>query len=302
MDPEKKNIALVLSSGGARGLAHIGVIDELTKDGFQISAISGSSIGAVIGAFYACGKLEEYAEWVCKLDRLDVFKLIDFTFSSNGFIRGERVFKTLQEFIPDCHLEDLNIPFAAVATDLKNKKEIVMTKGSMYDAIKASIAIPTVIKPQKYGNLELIDGGVTNPIPVDKVKRIGNDQLVVVNVNAKIPYRLPFENKEIAKKEELKYLRKIRDFKLNWSRLLPNNSEIKEPIEKLGYFELLNRSIDLMQDKMTDLILEHFKPDLKVEVSRDAASTFEFYKAKEMIELGRMAYREAFKSERAKAS
>lgn len=295
MEQAQKKAALVLSSGGARGLAHIGVIEAMLEDDYEISSISGSSMGALIGAFYACGKMEEYKEWVCKLDRMDVFKLIDFTFSTSGFIRGERVFKTLQEFIPDCQLEDLSIPFSAVATDLKNKREVVMTSGSMYAAIKASIAIPTVIKPQKYNELELIDGGVTNPVPVDKVKRQPGDHLVVVNVNATIPYKTPFKNKEIAKKEEQKYLKKIMEFKVNWSRLLPSNSEVKEPIEKLGYFELLNRSIDLMQDKMTTLILEHYRPDIQVDISRDAANTFEFYKAEEMIEMGKKAYKKAKK-------
>jgi NTE family protein len=287
---EKPKVALVLSSGGARGLAHIGVIEELEKEGFEISSIAGSSMGAIVGAFYACGKLYEYRDWVCKLDRLDVFKLIDFTFSTNGFIRGEKVFKTLKEFIPDHQIEDLPVPFCAIATDLNEKKEVVMKSGSMFEAIKASVAIPTVIKPQKYGDMELIDGGVMNPIPVDKVERTQGDILVVVNANAKIPYKTPFRNKEFVKKEEQKYLKMITEFKVNWSRLLPGNTDVKEPIEKLGYFELLNRSIDLMQDKMTDLILTHHKPEILVKVSRDAASTFEFYKAKEMIEMGRKAF------------
>lgn len=291
MSKERQKVSLVLSSGGARGLAHVGVIEELEKNGFEIVSISGSSMGALVGGFYACGKLDTYKEWALKLDRIDVFKLIDFTFSVQGFIRGEKVFKALEDIIPDCQIEDMRIPFCAVATDIKAKKDVAISSGSMYKAIKASVAIPTVVKPQVYDGVELIDGGVTNPIPIDKVTRQEGDILVVVDVNSNIPYKKPVANK---KKEEIEaekasYLSKIESFKAAWGKLLPGAST---PTEKLGYFELLSRSIDLMQDKMTALIMEHYKPEIKVNVSRDAASTFEFYKAGELIELGRLSFQE----------
>ncbi|MGI9543058.1 MAG: patatin-like phospholipase family protein [Cyclobacteriaceae bacterium] len=137
-----KSIALVLSSGGARGVAQIGVIEELENRGIKINAIAGSSMGALIGGLYAAGKLPIYKEWVCRMTRMDVFDLVDFTFSTQGFIRGDRVFKEMKKLIDDCNIEDLDIPFAAVASNLKNHQEIVFTKGSLYRALRASMAIP----------------------------------------------------------------------------------------------------------------------------------------------------------------
>lgn len=299
MSEKKQKVALVLSSGGARGLAHIGVIESLEENGFEISSIAGSSVGALIGGFYACGMLDVYKKWAMQLDRLDVFKLIDFTFSVQGFIRGEKAFKTLEDMIPDCKIEDMNIPFCAVATNLKEKKDVSLTTGSMYKAIKASVAIPTVIKPQIYDNIELIDGGVTNPIPIDKVKRHKGDILVVSDVNAATAYRPPKKSKERQELEIETYRSKIESFKNTWSKLLPGNSS---PKEKLGYFELLNRSIDLMQDRVATLIMQHYKPDITVSISRDAANTFEFYKAKDLIEVGRLRFSESYQQYEKKAA
>lgn len=285
-----QKVALVLSSGGARGLAHIGVIESLLENGYEISSIAGSSIGAVVGSFYAAGKLPEYKEWVCHLERLDVFNLIDFTFSVQGFIKGEKVFKALEKIVPDQKIEDMNIPFAAVTTDIKNKREKVFTSGSMYDAVKASVAIPTVIRPVKLNGIEYIDGGVTNPIPVDHVKRTKGDFLVVSNVSAITPYKSPFKKTEEAKKESESYNSRIQTFLSDWGKKLPGSSPIEK---KLGFFDILNESIDLMQDKMTSLMLEKHKPDLLINVSREACGTFEFYKAKELIEAGKQAFKAA---------
>jgi len=296
---KKKKVALVLSSGGARGLSHIGVIEGLEAHGYEITSISGSSMGALIGGFYACGKLQDYKKWAINLERLDVFKLIDFTFSVQGFIKGEKVFKALREVVPDCDIEDMRIPFNAIATDIHTKKEVVLDKGSMYDAIKASVAIPTVVTPVKRGDAKLIDGGVTNPVPVRHVLRNNGDILVVSNANSSIPYTHPEKNDEKAKEAQQSYMQQINSFKKAWSKLLPGSST---PSEKLGYFELLNRSIDLMQDKMTDLILEHYKPEISVSISRDAASTFEFYKAKELIDSGRKAIEQNIKKYEEKES
>jgi len=287
---EQRKVALVLSSGGARGLAHIGVIEGLEAHGYAINSIAGSSIGALVGAFYACGQLDTYKNWVIGLDRMDVFKLIDFTFSVQGFIRGEKIFKTLEAVIPDCNIEDMNIPFRAIATDLNNKKEVVVDKGSMYGAIKASVAIPMVIRPVEHSGRQLIDGAVINPVPVDRVPRTPGDWLVVSNVNAPIPYVPPGDNSNKWKKERDNYLSKLNAFRLKWGKLLPGTSTTNE---KLGYFEVMSRSIDLMQDRMTELMLQHYTPDLRIDLSRDAGQTFEFYKAAELIDAGRKALEKA---------
>jgi len=283
-----KKVALVLSSGGARGVAHIGVIEALIEQGYEITSVAGSSMGAVVGAFYACGKLDEFSKWITQLDRLEVFKLVDFTFSSQGFIRGERVFKSLEKFIPDRSIEEMKIPFAAIAADLTSRKDVVFESGSMYKAIRASVAIPTVLTPVKAGESLYVDGGVTNPIPADKVKRTLNDIMVVSNVNAFIPYISPFPAK--TPKESNQYTKRIEELMMQIGKMIPGT---RTPQTKLGYFDVLNESLDLLQDRLTTELLKQYKPDISVSISRDACSTFEFYKAKEMIAAGRHAFEKA---------
>ena len=288
-----KKVALVLSSGGARGVAHIGVIEGLLEKGFEITAVAGSSMGAVVGAFYACGKLEEYKKWICALDRLEVFKLIDFTLSGQGFIKGERVFKSLRAFIPDCAIEEMKIPFVAVATDLTTYQEVAFDKGSMYHAIRASVAIPTVLKPLQNGDSILVDGGVINPVPANLVKISNGVGLVVSNVNAFIPYERPAFL--LSKEESGLYTKKLNEFKKQLAeqlaKLMPGPKSVNK---KLGYFDLLNDSLDLLQDRLSRELLKQYTTELTVSVSREACTTFEFYRAKELIEAGRMAFEKAY--------
>ncbi|MFY0598237.1 MAG: patatin-like phospholipase family protein [Cyclobacteriaceae bacterium] len=286
-----QKVALVLSSGGARGMAHIGVIESLLRNGYEISSISGSSIGSVVGAFYAAGKLGQCREWLLTLDRIDVFKLIDFTFSVQGFVKGEKVFKSLEEIMPDQKIEDLRIPFCALATDIQAKKEVAFHSGSVYEALKASVAIPTVIKPLRINDKDYIDGGVTNPIPIDHVKRSKGDILVVSNANAIVPYVKEVKDLKKDKIENESYNQKIQQFLQSWTSLLPESNHDSK--SKLGFFDILNESIDLMQDKLTSLILEKHKPDILVDISRDICSTFEFYKANEVIASGDAAFEKA---------
>jgi NTE family protein len=280
----KKPVSLVLSGGGARGLAHIGVIEELEKQGFDITSISATSMGAVVGGIYAVGELPEFKEWMYTLDRMDVFKLIDFTFSSQGLIKGDRVFKKMKEFIPDTKIENLKINYAATATDILNNKEIVFTKGSLYEAIRASIAIPTVITPVKKDDTILVDGGVMNSIPINHVKRTTDDILIVVYVNADIPVSKPnISEKEQNRKESI-YLKKIRKFQDQLHLV-----HAKSKTEKLGYFDLINRSISLLTNHISKLSLEKYPPDILIEVSHNACGLFDFYKAEELVEIGRYA-------------
>lgn len=287
----RKKIALVLSSGGARGLAHIGVIERLEEEGFEIAAIAGSSIGAVIGAFYACGQLDTYKKWVLNLDRLDLFNLFDFTISTKAFIKGDKLFRSLEELIDDRPLERLRIPFAAIATDIVNQKEVIFESGSMYSALRASTAIPTVIRPVVRDGVELIDGGVINPMPMDRVKRSSGDLMVVVNINANIEYQRPALEAKKQKKVDKDYTDKLNSFVKKWSSKVPlTNSNSKN----LGFLELINRSLDLMQDQLTTAKISQHQPDLVINFSKKACTTFEFYKAKEMIQGGRDAFDREF--------
>ncbi len=282
-----KPVSLVLSSGGARGMAHIGVIESLIKKGYEIKSIAGSSIGAFVGGMYAHGKLEDYKNFVCNLDKLDVFKLIDFTFSTSGFIRGERIINELTKRLKDGNIEDFDIHFAAVATDIINNEEVVFDQGSLFYALRASTAIPTVITPISSGERLLVDGGVLNPIPIKHVKRTPGDLLVVVNVNHDSPYHKPVPTDKQEIKWQADMLKKVATFKEKWSEMLPSK---KTSPKKLGYFDLMNRSIALMQDQLSTLIIENYKPDMVINISRYTCSTFDFYKSKELIHLGIEAF------------
>jgi NTE family protein len=280
----KNKLALVLSGGGARGIAHIGVIEELERQGFKIKSISGTSMGALVGGVYAVGKMQEYKNWIYTLDKLDVFKLVDFTFSKQGLIKGDRVLNKMKEFIPDINIEDLKIFYAATATDISSREEVVFTKGSLYEAIRASISIPTVFTPVKTENSILVDGGVINNIPVNHVKRTKDDILIAVHVNADIPVYKPISPKnEIDKKQSL-YLKRIKEFQ---SKLYKNLTMGKG--DEMGYFNLINKTINLLIHQISKMTIEKYPPDILVNISRNSCGTFDFYKAEELVEIGRHA-------------
>jgi len=280
----KQNVALVLSGGGARGIAHIGVIEELEKNGFNISSIAGTSMGALVGGMYALGKLEVYKDWLCALDKVKMFRLVDFTFMGQGLVKGDRLFNTLRELIDDGNIEDLPIPFAAVASDILNKKEVVFTSGSVLDAIRASIAIPTILAPVRTKDGLLVDGGVVNNLPIDHVKRTPGDILVVVNVNAAIPADKPAVQENETPARPSLYQEKIKNF---YDYLHKHNPLARE--EKFGYFEILNKTLSLMNYHNCQLALEKYSPDIVINISNESCATYDFYKGTEMIETGRRA-------------
>ncbi len=278
----KQKISLVLSGGGARGIAHIGVIEELEKQGFEIYSIAGTSMGALVGGVYALGKMNELKDWLYSLDKIKVFSLIDFTFNFQGLIKGDKVLNKMKEFISDQRIEDLEIPYVALATDILNKKEVVFTKGSIYRAIRASIAIPTVIEPLKTDKTLLVDGGVLNNIPVNHAIRCANDLLVAVDVNADIPVYKPKTSKKQREDKLTTYKKKIASFYDHLQRLHPSSKE-----EKLGYFELMNKTISLMMHHSTQLNLEKHQIDMMINISRESSNTFDFFKAEELVAIGR---------------
>ena len=285
-----KSIALVLSSGGARGYAHIGAIEAMELHGFVINSVVGCSMGAVVGGMYAAGGLEQFKEWACSLERSDVFKLYDFVFSSQGLIRGERVFKQMESYIPDRNIEDLKIPFKALATDLNAQKEIVFLRGSLYRALRASSTIPAVVKPTKFEGLELLDGGILNPLPINYVEKSNADLIVAVDVNARIPYDKSRRTQtEIT--EDKKFKSHLDELAKKWLKIGPK--QINSSKKKLGFFELMTKSIDMMQDRITENIIQQYPPDILVQISRSTCSTFDYYKAEKLIEEGKIAFAKA---------
>jgi NTE family protein len=286
-----KTVRLVLGSGGARGMAHIGVIEELEKVGFTVQEVVGCSMGAVVGGIYCAGYLKEYKHWLIKLTRMDVFRLLDFTISAQGFVKGERVFKAIEEFIGDHQIESFKIPFTAVAADLNEQREVLYKSGSLFRALRASIAIPTVFTPVRDGKLKLVDGGVLNPLPLNLVSKQPGDWVVAVNISANIPPTpLQIVDAEIENKERAAYLRMLDSIRAS----LPKFENTTDAADKLGLFDLLNKSYDMTQDRLTELMIEIHKPDLVINISRNACGVFEFYRANELIEAGRRAFHEAY--------
>ena len=179
----KKDVALVLSSGGPRGWAYIGAIEELVSRGYNITSVAGTSIGSLVGGIYAAGKLEDVKEWLFTLDAWKVFGLMDLSLSMNHIVKGDKVIGALKEIVPDVNIEDLTIPYRAVAADLYTGEEVVFDRGPLFDAIRASISIPSLFRPVKYGFRTLVDGGIVNTMPIDKVIRKDGDILVAFDVN-----------------------------------------------------------------------------------------------------------------------
>lgn len=281
----KQKVALVLSGGGARGLAHIGVIEELEKRDYEISSVAGTSMGALIGGIYAQGKLNEFKEWITSLDKKKVFSLVDFTLSSIGLVKGDKVLNAMKEFIPDTNIEDLPIPYSATAADIVKHREVVYRSGSLYRAIRASIAIPTVLTPLREGDSIIVDGGVINNVPINNVARTEGDILVVVYVNANIPVISPPVSKKEEKEARSIYLKRIGEFQEQLQKILPQ----RQKNEKLGFFSLVDKTIYSTSLKLAQLSIEMGNPDILINVSRDACGTYDFYKAAELIEIGRYA-------------
>ncbi len=280
MAKNKQDIALVLSGGGARGMAHIGVIEMLLDAGYNITSIAGTSIGSLVGGVYISGQLDEFRDWVTNMGRLDIFRLMDVVLSKNGFVKGEKIFKEMKKFISDEKIENLRVPYAAVAVDVRNHKEVVFRKGKLTDAIRASISIPTIFKPFRFEDNELVDGGVLNPLPLDCVKRKEGDLLVAVDLNADVPYDRPKENEEQEENNQT-YLKALEFINEKWSKYFRNGKQ-----KTSGFFEIVTLSVYAMQMKLTQISIEKHKPDVVINISKKSCDIFEFQRAEELIRYG----------------
>ncbi len=289
----KKNISLVLGSGGARGYAHIGVIEELLKSGYEIKSISGSSIGAMIGALYACGKLDLFKEWVLSLDFLDVVKLVDFSFAKTGLIQGDKVFQIIEEMIGDVLIEDLPIAFTAVATDIMAQKEIWIQKGSLLDAVRASVAIPTALTPKKIGGRSLIDGGVLNPLPIAPTMSDNTDLTIAVKLNAIVNKTYKISLPQKAREQESSMQNIFNE--MSDKALSLFEREYKNSPDEMSVFDIIGRTIDTMQNSLEAYKMAGYSPDIIMNIPHDACGFYEFNRGYEIIELGRIIAQESLK-------
>ena len=276
-ETKKTDVALVLSSGGARGLAHIGAIEELEAKGYRICSIAGCSMGALIGGVYAAGKLKEFREWMKTIDRKKMLELTDFSLSINHIVKGKRIIEAIMEFVPDMSIEDLPIPYCAVATDLTAGKEVVFNKGSLFEAIRASISLPSFYEPVQHGDMLLIDGGVLNPIPLNRVKRQAGDILVGVDVSGR-DYKSQWEEMrrltEWQKKSDKSLKAKILD------KLIPDNIGF-------NYYTLLSRTSSLMIRQNSILMTKLMKPEILIDIQMNRFDTFDYDKSEKIIAIGR---------------
>jgi len=326
MEQNNKNVALVLSSGGPRGFAYIGAIEALEEHGYTITSIAGTSIGSLVGGIYAAGKLAEFKEWLYSLDAWEVFSLMDLSIGKNHFVKGEKVIDAIMEIVPNVKIEDMNIPYCAVATDLYTGREVVFDYGPLFRAIRASISIPSLFRPVKYGLTTLIDGAISNCLPLNRVKRTEGDLLVAFDVNdvneeeINLILRREHEARLIDKQFELEVheelLDVIHDFKHDTDmslikRLKHAGSRSMEVLKDVfnyrrafneddsldygeNYYDLLDRTFSLMNHKNTELMLELYKPDILVKMPFDSYGEISDYaKAREISDRGYQLMKEA---------
>ena len=281
MNRRHKSVSLVLGSGGARGHAHIGVIRAIEEHGLEVSNIAGTSMGSVIGGIYAAGELDTYIEWARRLQKKDVVKLLDLSFSRVSIFKGERIFEVLKDLIGDCAIEDLDRGFTAVATAIEEQREVWLTEGSLFQAIRASTAVPGVFSPVEVAGRMLVDGGLVNPIPIAPTLMDTTDLTIAVNLNSVAETYAPASNNPVRDDEEAEgYREKIQQF-LN-DIISSDDTADATP----DGTDLLIKSVDVMQGAIARLKLAAYTPDRVIEIPRDACTFFEFDRASEMAELG----------------
>jgi NTE family protein len=296
----KKKVQLVLGSGGARGIAHIGVIDRLIEDGYEIVEVYGCSMGSVIGGMYCAGFLPQYRDWLVKQTKSDIYRLFDITLSMQGLVKGERIFSVLEQITGKQQIETLPIPFMAVATDMLSRKEVHFSSGDLYKALRASTGIPGVFRPVAENNNLFVDGGVLNPLPVNLVKRRDDAIIVAVDLNGppltKAPAAIVPETNVPAEieKESWEIVSKLRRY---LSMTPKEQAKVdKEPLPpSFTMFEILDASYDATLDRLVEVMLQFYPADIVVKIPRSAAAVFEFYRAAELIDLGKSQYDTALK-------
>ncbi len=277
-----KTVSLVLSSGGARGLAHIGVIRWLEAQGYRIRSVAGASMGALIGGVYAAGGLDVYTAWVSALQRRDVVRLLDLSWSRNSLFKGNRIINVLRELIGEQAIESLPVAFTAVATDLDAGREVWLRHGSLFDAVHASIAMPMVFAPVRNGGRLLVDGGLINPVPIAPTLNDTTDLTFVVNVNAKSEFpAVTLPPAEPGQRTPRQYRAAIGRFVED----VQGYMSVAESEER-SLFEIISRAMDTMQSTIARQRLAAYSPDAIVEIPRNVCAFHEFHRARELIAMG----------------
>lgn len=290
----KKKVHLVLGSGGARGIAHIAVIEELEKAGYEIIEVIGCSMGAVVGGIYAAGHLPEYKKWIVGLNRKGVFDLLDFTFAKQGFVKGEKLFAKHVEVTGTENIEDFPIPFTAVATDMRHHKEVHFKKGDLYKALRASVSIPGFFVPVVEDGNVLVDGGVLNPLPINLVEKDKDAEIVAVNLNGRPNPKYDKPQGPDKFEEMQKWFDKLMPDSIKSKRRNKEKVELPAEEETFSLIELMDSSFSFTQDRLTELTIEMYKPDHLIEIPRNACGVFDFDQGERVCEIGKEAFEKVF--------
>ena len=299
-----KNVALVLGSGGARGLAHIGAIETLEERGYTITSIACCSMGSIIAGMYAAGQLKEAKEWFLSVDKQLILRMMDINLlSGNSLVKGERIIKELEKVVPDRPIESLNIPCTIVATDMIHSDEVLFRTGSLFEAVRASISIPLFFKPVQIGQQLLIDGGILNPLPLHVVERTPGDILVAADISGKdsMPIEEVYEPIDVeGKLAEVKksgipvpksWEQQLRLLGRRVDHILEQRA--KDLGRKVSFVSLLDRMSDIQIQQNTLLSLQLTPPDVHSVMRQYAYNTFDFDKAEEIIADGKRLMNEA---------
>lgn len=308
-DDQPRTAAVVLGSGGARGYAHIGALQVIIERGFDVVALAGSSMGALVAGVHAAGCLDEYTAWVTGLRHLDVLRLVDLSLSAGGAIRGEKVFSIVREMVGDTRIEDLPVAFTAVATDLLAHREVWFQEGSLSDAIRASIAIPSLFTPVVSGDQLLVDGALMNPVPITPTLPAQADITIAVHLSGEVrrhsptrasgPVTAPVLDEATDDEPVTDALglrqRAARFFDWEAVRAMLAREDRHSPeattsgvdVADVGRLEIVNLAYEVMQAALTSYKLAGNPPDVLIEIPKASARTFEFHRAPELIEIGR---------------
>lgn len=273
-----KTVSLVLGSGGARGMAHIGVIRWLEAHGYQIQSISGTSIGALVGGIYAAGKLDAFEKWMLKMDKVDILGLLDLAWQRNGLVKGDKLMKSLAKLVGDVQIKDLPITFTAVATDIARQREVWLQSGRLLDAIRASISLPLFFTPYPLNGVDLMDGGVLNPVPIAPTFSDHTDLIVAVSLSGEIELQ---ETVSTDQDDEASFLQQFN----RWMQSLRSPQTLAE-VRPRGLYEIADLAFDAMQNTIARQKLAAYPADKMIEIASNACGMMEFDRTQEMIELG----------------
>ena len=306
-----KNVALVLGSGGARGLAHIGAIEALEERGYTITSVAGCSMGSIIAGMYAAGQLKEAKEWFLSVDKQLILRMMDINLlSTNSLVKGQRIIQELEKVVPDRPMEALNIPCSIVASDMISTEEVIFRTGSLFEAVRASISIPLFFQPVQLGARLLIDGGILNPLPLHVVQRTEGDILVAMDISGKDSMPVDTEYEPIDVEGRLNELtaRGVPVPK-SWEHQLRQLGKKVDSIRQkraadlgrnVSFTGMLDRMSDMQIQQNTLMALRLTPPDVHAVMRQYAYNTFDFDKAEQIIADGKRIMNEALdKYERA---